>query len=155
LNKQYVEDKMIKAIFTSMVLAFLGGVALSQISSGEPVPASGSDAPVATKASPFACNRLALTAAQRQRQFGELGPTLRSMRKSVQELPDGYDFEFPADPATVQLVAEWASGERLCCPFFEIQLRLEPEGGPLWLRLTGRSGTKEFIKADAAAWVKP
>ena len=145
---------MMKAIFTSMVLAFLGGVALSQIS-GEPPPTSGSDAPVATKPSPFACNRLALTAAQRQRHFGELGPTLRSMRKSVQELPDGYDFEFPADPATIQLVAEWASGERLCCPFFEIQLRLEPEGGPLWLRLTGRSGTKEFIKADAAAWVKP
>lgn len=146
---------MMKAIFTSIVLALLGGVALSQNASGEPALASGSDAPMVTKASPFACNRLALTAAQRQRHFGALGPALRSMRKSVQELPDGYEFEFRADPATVELVAEWAAGERLCCPFFEIQLRLEPEGGPLWLRLTGRSGTKEFIKADAAAWVKP
>jgi hypothetical protein len=44
--------------------------------------------------------------------------------------------------------------ERLCCPFFEISLRFERDGGPLWLRLTGREGIKDFIKAEGAAWVK-
>ena len=104
--------------------------------------------------SPFACNRLALTPEARKRHFDELGPKLRSMRKSVRELADGYEFEFPADPATVQLVAEWAAGERLCCPFFNIEMRMEEENGPFWLRLTGRPGTKEFIKVDAASWTK-
>jgi hypothetical protein len=58
--------------------------------------------------SPFACNRLALTPEQRKRHFDELGPALRSLRKSVRELPNGYGFEFPADSKTIELVAEWA-----------------------------------------------
>ena len=29
-----------------------------------------------------------------------------------------------------------------------IDLRLDRENGPLWLRLTGRPGTKEFIKEE-------
>jgi hypothetical protein len=32
--------------------------------------------------------------------------------------------------------------------FFDIDLRFEREGGPLWLRLTGRPGTNEFIKEE-------
>ena len=62
--------------------------------------------------SPFACNRLALTPERRKRHFDELGPKLRLLKKSVRELPNGYEFEFPADSNTVQLVAEWAVGER-------------------------------------------
>jgi hypothetical protein len=105
------------------------------------------------KGSPFYCNRLALTPQLRKRHFEELGPKLRSLRKSVRELKNGYEFEFPGDTATYQLLTEWAIQERLCCPFFDISLRLEPEGGPLWLRLSGREGTKEFIKVDGASWV--
>jgi hypothetical protein len=56
---------------------------------------------------------------------------------------------------TYQLVAEWAAGERVCCPFFDIDLQAEREGGPLWLRLTGRDGVKQFIEAEGAAWIKP
>ncbi len=104
--------------------------------------------------SPFACNRLALTPEQRKRHFDELGPKLRSLKKSVRELPNGYEFEFPADSNTVQLVAEWAVGECACCPFFDIDMRLEREGGSLWLGLTGRDGVKQFIQADGAAWIK-
>lgn len=104
--------------------------------------------------SPFACDRLALNTQARKRHFDELGPALRSMRKAVRELPDGYEFQFPSDPKTIAMVAEWAAGERLCCPFFNIQLRMEEEGGPFWLRLTGRKGTKEFIQIDGASWIK-
>lgn len=104
--------------------------------------------------SPFACNRLALTAQQRKRHFEELGPKLRSLKKSVRELPNGYEFEFPADPNVMQLVAEWAIGERACCPFFDIDIRLEREGGSLWLSLTGREGVKQFIEVDGAAWIR-
>jgi len=105
--------------------------------------------------SPFACDRVALNAEARKRHFDELGPKLRAIHKRVQELPDGYAFEFPADPATFQLVAEWAAGEHLCCPFFDIDLRQEREkGGTFWMRLTGRTGVKQFIESDLGAWMK-
>lgn len=37
-------------------------------------------------------------------------------------------------------------------PFFDIDLRLEKEGGAFWLRLTGREAVKQFIKADFSRW---
>jgi hypothetical protein len=102
--------------------------------------------------SPFACDRMALNAQERKRHFDELGPQLRGLVKRVREVADGYEFEFNAGRATIQTVAEWAPGEHLCCPFFDIDLRLEKEGGAFWLRLTGREGVKQFIKADFSRW---
>jgi len=104
--------------------------------------------------SPFACDVFALTAAQRTRHFKELGPMLRSLKTGVRELSNGYEFQFPGDPKTVALLTEWAVQERLCCPFFDIDLRFEKEGGAAVMRLTGREGTKQFIEADGAEWIK-
>ena len=104
---------------------------------------------------PLACDRSALSSEQRKRHFDELGAALLSLKRSAHELADGFEFEFPADAAVYQLLAEWVGGERLRCPFFDIDLRVEKEGGPLWLRLTGREGVKQFIKADfPAEWFK-
>ena len=111
-------------------------------------------ASAATHESPFACDRAALNAEQRKRHFDELGPKLRSLVIRARELPNGYEFEYPGDAATYQLIAEWVGGEHLCCPFFDIDLRLGREGGATWIRLTGREGTKEFIHADFAKWFK-
>jgi hypothetical protein len=105
---------------------------------------------LANSATPFACDRNALTAEARKRHFDELGPKLRAIHQTIRELPDGYDFQFPVDAAPV--VWEWAAGERLCCPFFDVGVRFEREGGGLWLRLTGREGVKAFIRADFAPW---
>src|SRR5437588_12500669 len=106
----------------------------------------------AAQESPFACNLKALSTEARRRHFDELGPALRAIKKTIRELPNGYEFGFPSDAATAQLVSEWAAGEHLCCPFFDIELRFAREGGGFWLRLTGREGTKAFIKADFAKW---
>jgi hypothetical protein len=135
----------------AIALALLGGVVCCPNAFAQPPDAAAGK----QSKSPFACDRLALTAEQRKRHFEELGPALRARKKSVRELPDGFAFEFPADLATFQLVAEWAAGEHVCCPFFDIDLRLEREGGPLWLRLTGRDGVKQFIHAEGATWLKP
>ena len=102
--------------------------------------------------SPFACNRTALDAATRKRHFDELSPALRARHKSIRELPDGFAFEFAPDQATYRMLAEWVDNERRCCPFFDIDLRLDREGGAMWLRLTGRTGVKEFIRAEFAKW---
>jgi hypothetical protein len=98
--------------------------------------------------SPLACNALALSPEVRKRHFEEVGPALLKLKKSIRELPDGYEFEFPTDRTTYQLLTEWIIEERLCCPFLEIDLRCSREDGPLWLRLTGRPGTKDFIKEE-------
>lgn len=120
----------------------------------EPAAAQGNSPDARRPQSPFACNRLALTPEQRKRHFDELGPKLVSLKKSVRELPNGYELELPGDASTLQLVAEWAIGEHACCPFFDINIRLEREGGSLWLGLTGREGVKQFIEADGASWIR-
>ena len=104
--------------------------------------------------SPFACDRSALNAEQRRRHFDELGPKLRMLILHTHELADGYEFQFPGDGPTFQLIAEWTAGEHVCCPFFDIDLRLDREGGATWIRLTGRPGTKEFIRSDFRPWMK-
>jgi hypothetical protein len=140
---------------TALTLTTLFAVLLTTVIGLYESAAAQADSSVAKRSeSPFACDRLALTPEQRKRHFDELGPKLRSLKKSVRELPNGYEFELPADSDTVQLVAEWAIGERGCCPFFDIDMRLERDGGSLWLRLTGREGVKQFIQADGAAWIR-
>jgi hypothetical protein len=120
-----------------------------------PAPSTIAHASGAPQESPFACDIMALDPAARKRHFDVLGPRLRALKQAVHELPDGYEFRLPGDPQTVSMVTEWAVGERHCCPFFDIEIRMGREGGPLWLKLTGREGTKEFIKVDAAVWLEP
>lgn len=127
---------------------------LASLAMAAPSPTGKGARATAGKESPFACDREALDPAARKRHFDELGPMLRGKIEGVRELVDGYEFQFPADPQTVQQVAEWSAGERLCCPFFDIAMRMDREGGPFWLRLTGRKGTKAFIESDGAAWLQ-
>ncbi len=104
--------------------------------------------------SPLACDRLALSPELRKRHFEELGPALVKLRRGVRELPDGYEFEFSSDPKTMAMLEEWAGQERLCCPFFDINIHFAAEGGPVSMRLTGRPGTKAFMEAEGAEWVR-
>ena len=107
------------------------------------------------KESPFACDTLALTPEIRHRHFDVLGPMLRDMRTAVRELSNGYEFEFPNDEKTYQLLTEGVFQESQCCPFFDLDVRLEREHGALVMRATGREGTKAFIQKDGAKWIQP
>jgi hypothetical protein len=134
---------------TSLVFIIMAFLALLYLLSGRSIAADETTPSQSAKPeSPFACNAFALSPEIRKRHFEEIGPALVKLTKSTRELPDGYEFELPADNKTYQLLTEWSFQERLCCPFFDINLRLDREGGPLWLRLTGRRGTKEFIKEE-------
>ena len=103
--------------------------------------------------SPFRCDLSMLSAAERTHKEA-ISDTLAAHRLGVKELADGYEFQFPGDGTTIALVSEWVVTERLCCPFFDFDLRLSREGGALALRLTGRPGTKAFIQADFLRWMK-
>lgn len=84
---------------------------------------------------------------QEQAQRGEeLSSELFSACEQVSELPDGYAFRFPGERVWAAKLLEFISSERECCPFFTFELTFEPANGPIWLRLRGPDGVKEFIK---------
>ncbi len=100
---------------------------------------------------PFACDMSALSNEQRSR-YRELRELLRSALSAIRELTDGYEFEFVPDPANYRALSEITPLEHACCPFFDVSIRLEREGGKLWWRLTGREGVKPFIRAEFSPW---
>ena len=99
----------------------------------------------------FACNMLALNAEERKRHI-EVTKRLRAAAKEVRELPDGYGFRFSSDQPAILLISEFIARERLCCPFFTFEMIVEPEDGPLWMRLRGADVVKDFIRSEF--WMK-
>jgi hypothetical protein len=98
---------------------------------------------------PIACDFRALDAAEKLRQQ-TLFAQIHAAVQEVRELPDGYALRLPSDAATTLAAAEFVTLERRCCPFFAVALDLVPYGGPLWLRITGREGVKEYVRAEMA-----
>ncbi|MEA2539687.1 MAG: hypothetical protein QOH35_1053 [Acidobacteriaceae bacterium] len=101
----------------------------------------------------FACNMKAMSPEERKRQSEVLSPGLRASKLSSKELADGYEFQFPSDAKTYQMVAEWIGNERLCCPFFDFDLRVGDASAPMSLKISGPEGVKQFIRAELAAMV--
>lgn len=125
-------------------------VALASVSA--PASFSAAHASRQVVQSPFACDRLALTPELRHRHFDQLGPLLRTKILAIRAEADGYMFRFPNDWATFAELTEWMNGERLCCPFFDFDLRVAREHGEIWMKLAGRPGTKEFIREEFGNW---
>jgi len=61
------------------------------------------------------------------------------------ELSDGYAFRFAAEAGAIAELAEWIGLERMCCPFLRFSVEVEPNGGPVWLKLTGGAQVKAFV----------
>lgn len=101
----------------------------------------------AKKPQTFACSLTALTAEQRKRH-AELRKVLGESIKEVQELPDGYAFRLPDDAKTIVNAAEFITYEKRCCPFFKFNLEIESNSQPVWLKLTGQEGVKQFLKTE-------
>ncbi len=59
----------------------------------------------------------------------------------------GYAFRYRADPALLMATAEFITLESRCCPFFTFTLEVGQDRGPMWLRITGPTEAKPFIKA--------
>ena len=102
---------------------------------------------IAEERARFFCDRTALTAEQRV-QIRAYGHTLHDAVQSARELPDGYEFEFASDAPIYQALVQYIPLERACCPFFEFNIRVAPNGGKLYWRLTGPTGIKEFIREE-------
>lgn len=62
-------------------------------------------------------------------------------------MEDGFAFRFPGGEAVdekLEVLSTWIAGERRCCPFYRFEVIVEPEHGPLWLRLRGRESVKRY-----------
>ena len=62
------------------------------------------------------------------------------------ELPDGYELRFPGSADWAAKLTECIANEWVCCSFLTFELVFEPNQGPIWLRLRGPEGAKEFMK---------
>jgi hypothetical protein len=95
---------------------------------------------------PIACDMSAISADEREAHEMLAKQLFFEAVPERQELDDGYAFRFRADQYA--LLAAFIGNERLCCPFFRFTLEVTSAQGPLWLRITGGEGVKEFMQLE-------
>jgi hypothetical protein len=94
---------------------------------------------------PLACVPGAIPQAERSAHF-ELLARISARSRDKRELPNGYAYRF--ESADFDDLARWMTNERRCCPFLRFVVELEPDGGAIWIRLTGPAGTREFLDVE-------
>ena len=92
---------------------------------------------------PIACS---LTTTEFRDREATLLAQFKSSVIETQELEDGYAFRLPGDGESIQLAANLIMVERECCPFLAFNLVAQPNMGPVIVRVTGPTGTKEFLR---------
>ena len=97
--------------------------------------------------SSFSCNISALDQEQRKRH-DFLARDLFPRSLEIEELPDGYGFRFPNNRSLFTALSEWATLEQLCCPFLTLTLELQHDQGPIWLKVSGKDGVKDFLRVE-------
>ncbi len=94
---------------------------------------------------PIACS---LSGPEEFEKRRELAAEIFGECRQVEELADGYAFGFPGSAGWVDRLVDFVNSERVCCPFFAFELVFEPGLGPVWLRVKGAEGVKEFIERE-------
>jgi hypothetical protein len=99
---------------------------------------------VTDSAQPLVCDLTAIPVPERE---GHLAGTAQIFRaaQEVVELPDGFAVRLPNEAGMFMALAHFVENERRCCSFFGFTVEVEPNGGPLWLRMTGGEGVKEAV----------
>jgi len=64
-----------------------------------------------------------------------------------EDLSEGVRFEFAPSSETIALIARAVEAERHCCRFLRFGITVEPDGGQMFLELTGPPGTRDFVSA--------
>jgi hypothetical protein len=84
--------------------------------------------------------------ALRARRDGLLTGLLR-IADGREELPTGLRLRFAPMAETLSTIARAVEDERHCCRFLRFTMTVEPDGGPVFLELSGPPGTREFVAA--------
>ena len=102
-----------------------------------------------TTTTALACVPGAIPAAERGAHFALIERLLTTQLRERRPLDTGYALRFDAD--AFDDLTRWLGNERRCCPFLSISLELTPNGGPVWVRLSGPEGTRAFLDAEIPA----
>jgi hypothetical protein len=83
----------------------------------------------------------------RERRAGLLADVQAGVRER-RRIRGGWAFRFPPEARWLETLAGLTAVERECCRFLRFRLTAEPDGGPLWLEVTGPRGTARFVEHE-------
>lgn len=95
---------------------------------------------------PVACVPGAIAPHERQSHFALAKRLFTQAAKAREVLPEGYAFCFP--PEEINAIARFVLNERKCCPFMRFDISVDPDSGPVWLRMSGPEGTRAVLDAE-------
>jgi len=96
---------------------------------------------------PLACNLTAIDEDEREVHKTNAEEVFTSVEE-WQELSGGYEFRLPIGTEIIEKAGAFIARERQCCPFFKFTLEVNPDDGPVWLKLTGSEAVKGYIKQN-------
>ena len=96
---------------------------------------------------PLACNMNVFTSAERASHMLNTAQLSQAVQ-NIQEVENGFEFNFPNETEVITSLGEFISKERLCCPFLEFTLEVTQTDEPISLTLTGPEGTPEFLREE-------
>lgn len=76
---------------------------------------------------------------------------IASLKKKILdkiELSNGYSYKFKGDDNVLTELTEFIKTERLCCDFFDFEIKVSSNVSPTWLSITGPKGAKDFIATE-------
>jgi len=88
-----------------------------------------------------------LTQIELANRRNDLLPGLLSRADSQETILGGFRWTFSETNGLLNDVASVIEAERRCCRFLRFRLTLEPNGGLLWLEVTGPEGTQTFLSS--------
>ena len=101
---------------------------------------------------PIACS---LTQAELASRRNELLPGLLGSADSQEAIPGGFRWGFSETDGLLNQVVSVIEAERRCCRFLRFRLTFRPNGGWLWMEVTGPEGTQEFLSSLLSSTAPP
>ena len=146
MNHNLLREKPIAIVLTAVALISAFGLAARLLRGTRSVRAAVGEQTM-IEASGFYCNLKALSVKERVRHL-QLTYEIERARVETVEMANGFAFRFQDGTVSLAELAEWVSAERKCCPFFDFEIEQQADEGPLWLKLRGKEGAKEFMRTE-------
>ncbi|HQS22873.1 MAG TPA: hypothetical protein PLJ41_00450 [Sediminibacterium sp.] len=89
-----------------------------------------------------------LTSPEMQQRKATVIASLKKQVIEKKELTNGYSYKFKGTDSVVNELADFVKTERLCCDFFDFELKIAGDASTAWLTITGQKGAKDFIKTE-------
>lgn len=89
-----------------------------------------------------------LTSPELQKRKTTIIANLKKQIIEKKELSNGYSYKFKGIDKVIDELVTFIKTERLCCDFFDFEIKVNGNASFAWLTITGPKGTKDFIKSE-------